>query len=100
MPFQRRKTERDLFKMRRLPTSPHVSFTTAVMRSFSGELEASLGHLELPLVHCKYVGSTNLIERIVEEERRPAKTLPRFWSEHSDVNLSPFRCHCAAGFSS
>mgnify|MGYP000256512066 FL=1 len=59
----------------------------SAMRSFQEDLEASLAPLELPAVHRKHVRTTNLIERSFEEERRPAKVIPRFRTEKECLKL-------------
>jgi transposase-like protein len=51
------------------------------MRSFADDLQASLAHLKLPVVHRKHIRTTNLVERSFEEERRRAKVIPRFRGE-------------------
>jgi putative transposase len=57
------------------------------MASLSGDLEASLAHLRLPVAHRKYVRTTNLIERSFLEERRRTKIIPRFFDERSCLKL-------------
>lgn len=56
--------------------------------SFTDDLEASLNHLKLPVVHHKFVRTTNLIERSFEEEKRRSKVIPRFFNEKSALKLA------------
>ena len=56
--------------------------------SFTDDLEASLNHLKLPVVHHKFVRTTNLIERSFGEERRRSKVIPRFFNEKSALKLA------------
>lgn len=58
------------------------------MASLREDLEASLAHLRLPVVHRKYVRTTNLIERSFLEERRRTKVIPRFFDERSCLKLA------------
>lgn len=55
----------------------------SAMASFSDDLEASLAHLKLPVLHRKYVQTTNLIERSFDKERRRSKVIPKFFDERS-----------------
>jgi transposase-like protein len=57
------------------------------MRSFADDLQASLAHLKLPVVHRKHIRTTNLVERSFEEERRRAKVIPRFRGEKECLKL-------------
>lgn len=59
----------------------------AVMACLSDDLEASLAHLKLPVRHRINVRTTNLLERIFEEERRRFKVIPRFNEEKSAMKL-------------
>ena len=56
--------------------------------SFTDDLEASLNHLKLPVVHHKFVRTTNLIERSFGEEKRRSKVIPRFFNEKSALKLA------------
>jgi putative transposase len=60
----------------------------AAMRCFADDLEASLAHLRLPAAHRRFVRTTNLIERGMEEQRRRTKVIPRFFSERSCLKLA------------
>jgi len=60
------------------------------MRSFADDLEASLAHLKLPVVHRKHIRTTNLVERSFEEERRRAKVIPRFRGEKASGERPPW----------
>lgn len=59
----------------------------SAMKSFADDLEASLAHLKLPVVHRKSIRTTNLVERSFEEERRRAKVIPRFRTERECLKL-------------
>ncbi len=63
-----------------------VRYPSAI-RSWQDDLEASLAHLRLPVVHRKFVRTTNLIERAFVEERRRTKVIPRFFDEKSCLKL-------------
>jgi len=58
------------------------------MKSFADDLEASLNHLQVPVIHRKYVRTTNLIERSFGEEKRRSKVIPRFFDEKSALKLA------------
>ena len=49
--------------------------------------DALLAHLKLPWTHRKFVRTTNLIKRSFVKERRRTKTLPRFFTEKSCLNM-------------
>lgn len=51
------------------------------------DLEACLSFLRCPPLHHKRIRTTNRIERAFEEQRRRAKTIPRFWDEKSCLKL-------------
>jgi len=59
----------------------------AACKSLSEDLEARLGHLQLPWRLRKFCRTTNRCERSFVEERRRSKTLPRFFTEKSCVKL-------------
>lgn len=59
----------------------------SAMRSFADDLEASLAHLKLLVVHRKHIRTTNLVERSFDEERRRAKVIPRFRGEKECLKL-------------
>jgi putative transposase len=58
------------------------------IKSFTEDLESSLAHLQLPVVHRKYARTTNLIERSFGEEKRRSKVIPRFFNEKSALKLA------------
>jgi len=60
----------------------------AATKSFAHDLEASLAHLKLPLVHRRFVCTTPLIERGFAEQRRRTKVIPRFFDECSCLQLA------------
>src|SRR5690606_15528260 len=59
----------------------------SAMQSLREDLEASLAHLKLPVLHRRSIRTTNLVERSFEEERRRAKVLPRFRTEKECLKL-------------
>jgi hypothetical protein len=59
----------------------------SAMKAFSEDLEACLVHLRCPIVHRKAIGTTNLLERSFEEEKRRTKVIPRFFDEKSCLKL-------------
>lgn len=60
----------------------------SAMQCLSEDLEASLAHLKLPVLHRQSVRTTNLVERSFEEERRRAKVVPRFRTERECLKLA------------
>lgn len=67
----------------------------SAMKCFSDDLEASLGHLRLPVRHRVHARTTNLLERSFVEERRRTKVIPRLLDEKSALKLvfaSLIRC--------
>jgi transposase-like protein len=59
----------------------------AAMGSFLDDFEACIAHLRCPPAHHKFIRTTNLAERSIEEERRRTKTIPRFFDEKSGLKL-------------
>jgi transposase-like protein len=59
----------------------------AAVKSFAGDLEASLAHLKLPVRHRINVRTTNLLERTFLEERRRTKVIPRLMDEKSAMKV-------------
>jgi transposase-like protein len=57
------------------------------MASFLDDFEACIAYLRCPPTHFKYIRTTNLAERSIEEERRRTKTIPRFFDEKSGLKL-------------
>jgi putative transposase len=57
------------------------------MASFLDDFEACVAYLRCPPAHAKYIRTTNLAERAIEEERRRTKTIPRFFDEKSGLKL-------------
>ncbi len=55
----------------------------SAMASFLDDFEACIAYLRCPPDHHKYIRTTNLAERSIEEERRRTKVIPRFWDEKS-----------------
>ncbi len=59
----------------------------SAMASFQEDFEACIAYLRCPADHHKYIRTTNLAERSIEEERRRSKVLPRFFNEKSALKL-------------
>jgi putative transposase len=59
----------------------------SAMASFQEDFEACIAYLRCPANHHKYIRTTNLAERSIEEERRRSKVIPRFFDEKSALNL-------------
>jgi transposase-like protein len=59
----------------------------SAMSCFLEDFEACIAYLRCPPDHHKYIRTTNLAERAIEEERRRTKTIPRFFDEDSCLKL-------------
>lgn len=59
----------------------------SAMASFLDDFEACVAYLRCPPEHHKFIRTTNLAERSIEEERRRTKTIPRFFDEKSGLKL-------------
>ena len=57
------------------------------MSSFQEDFEACIAYLRCPASHHKYIRTTNLAERSIEEERRRSKVIPGFFDEKSALKL-------------
>ncbi len=55
--------------------------------SFLEDFEACIAYLRCPPAHHKYIRTTNLAERAIEEERRRTKTIPHFFNERGGLKL-------------
>lgn len=62
-------------------------FPSAV-RCFEEDFEACIAHLRFPPRHRKYIRTTNMLERLFEEERRRTKINPSTWGEKPVLKLS------------
>jgi putative transposase len=60
----------------------------AAVRCFEEDFESCIVHLELPPTHRKVTRTTNLLERLFEEERRRSKVVPTLWGERPVLKLS------------
>jgi transposase-like protein len=60
----------------------------AAMASFLEDFEACIAYLRCPPEHHRYIRTTNLAERAIEEERRRTKTIPHFFSEKGSLKLA------------
>ena len=61
-------------------------FPTAVA-CFEEDFEACVAHLAFPVTHRKAIRSTNLLERLFEENRRRTKVLPHAFGERPMLKL-------------
>lgn len=59
----------------------------SAMASFLDDFDACIAYLRCPPSHHKFIRTTNLAERSIEEERRRTKTIPRFFDEKSCLKL-------------
>lgn len=57
------------------------------MASFQEDFEACIAYLRCPPAHHRYIRTTNLAERSIEEERRRSKVIPRFFDEKSALKI-------------
>ena len=51
------------------------------------DLEACLQYLSLPKAHHRRIRTTNLLERLFEENRRREKVIPHFFKERAGMKL-------------
>ena len=54
---------------------------------FEDDFEACIAHLKFPVTHRKAIRSTNLLERLLEEDRRRTKVLPHAFGERPMVKI-------------
>lgn len=59
----------------------------SMVNCFIEDLASCLTHLKYPLIHRKYVRTTNLIERAFEEQKRRTKVLPQHENEQAALGL-------------
>jgi putative transposase len=59
----------------------------SAMAGFLDDFDACVAYLRCPPAHHKFIRTTNLAERAIEEERRRTKTIPRFFDEKSGLKL-------------
>jgi transposase-like protein len=59
----------------------------SAMTSFLDDFEACVAYLHCPPAHHKYIRTTNLAERSIEEERRRTKVIPHFFDEKGGLKL-------------
>jgi transposase-like protein len=64
------------------------------MASFQEDFEACIAYLRCPANHHKYIRTTNLAERSIEEERRRSKVIPRFPPEAGAPSRSASPASC------
>lgn len=63
------------------------SIYPAAMACFLDDFEACVAYLRCPPAHHKYIRTTNLAERAIEEEKRRTKTIPHFFNEKGSLKL-------------
>jgi len=65
------------------------AFAATFLCGFTNSLQfdACTAYVRCPPAHHKYIRTTNLAERSIEEERRRTKTIPRFFDEESGLKL-------------
>ena len=54
---------------------------------FEDDFEACIAHLKFPITHRRAIRSTNLLERLLEEDRRRTKVLPHAFGERPMLKL-------------
>jgi transposase-like protein len=59
----------------------------SAMASFQEDFEACIAYLRCPPDQHRYIRTTNLAERSIEEERRRSKVIPRFFDEKSALKI-------------
>ena len=59
----------------------------SAMKSFQEDFEACIQHMSVPAGHQRYITTTNLLERVFEEQKRRTKIIPRFFDEKSCLKL-------------
>jgi transposase-like protein len=63
------------------------------VRCFEEDFDACIAHLELPPAHRRVTRTTNLLERLFEEERRRTKVAPTLWGERPVLKLGFAELH-------
>jgi putative transposase len=59
----------------------------AAMASFVDDFEAAIAYMRCPVDHHKYIRTTNLAERSIEEEKRRTKAVGHFFDEKGCLKL-------------
>jgi transposase-like protein len=59
----------------------------AVVQCFQEDFDACIAHLPFPLRHRRVIRTTNLLERLVLEERRRTKIIPHAFGERPVLKL-------------
>jgi len=63
----------------------------AVVQCFRDDFDACIAHLRFPLRNLRVVRTTDLLGRLLREERRQTKIIPRAFGERRGGS----RCRCA-----
>jgi len=59
----------------------------SALACFEDDFEACIAHLRLPVTHRRFIRTTNLLERLLVEERRRLKIIPNGFGEKSVLKL-------------
>jgi putative transposase len=59
----------------------------SAIRCFLDDFAGCTAHLKLPLTHRKATRTTNLLERLFGEERRPSKVIPHAFGERAVLKI-------------
>jgi transposase-like protein len=59
--------------------SRYAKTLPAAVACFEDDFEACIAHLRFPIAHRKVIRTTNLLERLLVEERRRTKIIPNFF---------------------
>jgi transposase-like protein len=59
----------------------------SAMKCFQEDFDACIQHMEFPAGHQRHITTTNLLERVFEEQKRRTKVIPRFFDEKSCLKL-------------
>lgn len=84
--FRAKSYEEGIAKGRKLIARYRSLFPSA-MECLEKDLEETLTALRFPKQHHRFIRTTNLIERTIEEEKRRTKVIPRFKTEKSCLKL-------------
>jgi putative transposase len=65
----------------------YANLLPSALGSFEDDFEACIAHLRLPVTHRRFIGATNLLERLFVEERRRLKIIPNGFGEKPVLKL-------------
>ena len=69
----------------------------SALACFEDDFEACIAHLRLPVTHRRFARTTNLLERLLVEERRRLKIMPNGFGEKPVLKLHVRRAHPSRG---